>query len=104
MNGVHQGHLALCRSAMQELLNLFSSLKISKLKIKQELGELGDAPLGVSTIGALMQGGGFVVFRPMQVLNFEYSCHCKFNKLIQKHMYLLCKARLQYVFNNKGHI
>jgi hypothetical protein len=31
--------------------------------------------LGVSIIGALMQGGGFVVFRPMQVLNFEYSHH-----------------------------
>lgn len=88
----------------------FHHWRFQKLKIKQKLGELGNTPLGVSTIGALMQGGGFVVFRSMQVLNFEYSCHCKFNKLIHKHMYFvkldynMCsttKATFEMICNKK---
>ncbi len=46
MNGVHQGHLVLCRPAMQELLNLFSSLKISKTENKTKIRGIGGCALG----------------------------------------------------------
>ncbi len=46
MNGVHQGHLEMCRSAMQELLNLFSSLKISKTENETKIRGIGGCDLG----------------------------------------------------------
>lgn len=89
MNGVHQGHLVMCRFAMQELLNLFPSLKISKTENKTKIRGIGGCALGSQYYWCTDAGRWFVVFRPMQVLNFEYLCHCKFNKLIQKHMYFV---------------